>query len=152
MRKIHEVLRLRLEQGMSIWDVSAASEMSRQAAARWATLGFDAADNVLVKNYQGVLAMTLTFDAANRIVSMVQGSATTNYTYNAVGNLTLEAQGASQTGYVYDGENRLTQLTQPVGSIITNTYAGHGLRRTTQQPSSTVSTIVWDGTDYLAQS
>jgi YD repeat-containing protein len=89
---------------------------------------------------------------ANRITSMVQGAATTNYTYNGVGNLTLEAQGAAQTGYVYDGENRLLQLTNPDGTVITNTYAGDGLRRTTQQPGKAASTIVWDGQDYLGQS
>jgi len=95
--------------------------------------------------------MTFTYDAASRIMSMIQGSATTNYTYNGVGNLTLEAQGAAQTGYVYDCENRLLKLTNPDGTVITNTYSGDGLRRTTQQPSTAVSTIIWDGSDYLGQ-
>jgi YD repeat-containing protein len=124
----------------------------QQASGRWAILVYDGADNVLVKAYQGQLIMSFTYDAANRITSMIQGSATTNYTYNNVGNLTLEAQGAALTGYVYDGENRLLQLTNPDGTVITNTYAGDGLRRTTQQPGATVSTIVWDGQDYWGQS
>jgi len=95
--------------------------------------------------------MTQTFDAANRILSMIQGAATTNYTYNPTGTLALEVQGISQTGYVYDGENRLTKLTNPDGTIITNTYSGGtmGLRRTTQQPGANVSTMIWDGENYL---
>lgn len=86
------------------------------------------------------------------MVSMVQGAATTNHSYNGVGNLTVETQGIAITGYVYDGENRLLQYTEPSGAIITNTYAGDGLRRTTQQPGANVSTIVCDGQNYLGQS
>ena len=105
-----------------------------------------------MKGYQGQLPMSFSYDTASRIITMVQGAAKTTYTYNAVGNLALEAQGAAQTGYVYDGENRLLKLTNPDGSIISNTYSGDGLRRTTQQPAKTVSTIIWDGQDYLGQS
>jgi len=82
---------------------------------------------------------------------MIQGAATTNYTYNAVGNLALEAQGVMQTGYIYDGENRLTKLTNPDGTVLTNTYGGDGLRRTSQQPGGAVSTMIWDGSNYLGQ-
>ena len=98
------------------------------------------------------MAMTFSYDPASRITTMTQGAAKTVYTYNAAGNLALEVQGSAQTGYVYDGENRLLKLTQPVGSLITNTYSGDGLRRTTQQPGAAVSTIVWDGKNYLGQS
>ena len=123
----------------------------QQATGRWATFTFDPVDNVLLKAYQGQLAMTFMYDPASRITSLIQGSAVTNYTYNGVGNLTLEAQGAAQTGYVYDGDNRLLKLTNPDGTVITNTYSGDGLRRTTQQRGKAVSTIVWDGRDYLGQ-
>ena len=82
---------------------------------------------------------------------MIQGGDSTTYLYNPVGNMTLEAQVAVQTGYAYDGENRLTKLTNPDGTVITNTYAGDGLRRTTQQPGAAVSTMVWDGSSYLGQ-
>ncbi len=95
--------------------------------------------------------MTMSFDLASRLVTMTQGQTVTGYTYNAVGNLTLEAQGASQTGYVYDGENRLLKLTNPDGSIVSNTYAGDGLRRFTQQPGKAGTTIIWDGQNYLGQ-
>ena len=70
--------------------------------------------------------------------ALLQGAAKTVYTYNAVGNLTLEVQGSAQTGYVYDGENRLLKLTNPDGTVISNTYSGDGLRRTTQQPGAAV--------------
>jgi YD repeat-containing protein len=72
--------------------------------------------------------------------------------HDAAGDLTLKAQGVVQTGYVYDGENRLLKLTNPDGSVITNTYSGDGLRRSTQQPGATISTIIWNGQDYLGQS
>jgi YD repeat-containing protein len=124
----------------------------QQATGRWATFVYDPTGNVLVKAQQGLLAMTSTYDAASRIITMTQGAAKTAYTYNGAGNLVLEVQGAAQTGYVYDGENRLLKLTNPDGTIITNTYSGDGLRRTTQQPGKAVSTIVWDGQDYLGQS
>jgi YD repeat-containing protein len=58
----------------------------------------------------------------------------------------------AKAGDVYDGENRLLKLTNPGGTVITNTYSGDGLRRTTQQPGAAVSTIVWDGQNYLGQS
>ena len=64
----------------------------------------------------------------------------------------MEAQGSAQTGYVYDGENRLLKLTNPDGTVISNTYSGDGLRRTTQQLGAAVSTIIWDGQNYLGQS
>lgn len=134
------------------YQYDAASRLTgQQATGRWATLVYDAVDNVLVKAYQGQYAMTFMFDAASRITSMIQGATVTNYTYNAAGNLTLEAEGAAQTGYVYNGENMLLKLTNPDGTIISNTYSGDGLRRTTQQPGKPVSTIIWDGQNYLGQ-
>ena len=84
-------------------------------------------------------------------MTLTQGATNTGYTYDAAGNLVLETQGAALTGYVYDGENRLLKLTNPDGTVITNTYAGEGYRRTTQQPGKAVSTMIWDGTDYLGQ-
>jgi hypothetical protein len=43
------------------------------------------------------------------------------------------------------------KLTNPDGTIVSNTYAGDGMRRTTQQPGKAVSTMIWDGSDYLGQ-
>ena len=43
------------------------------------------------------------------------------------------------------------KLTNPDGSIVANTYAGDSLRRSTQQPGKAISTIVWDGANYLGQ-
>jgi len=41
--------------------------------------------------------------------------------------------------------------TAPDGVIVTNTYAGDGLPRSTQRLGKTTSTIVWDGANYLGQ-
>ncbi len=116
-----------------------------------ATFSYDNTDNVLVKWHQGNPPLTQTFDVANRIVTSGYAAATTNYTYNAVGNLTLEDTSGVQTGYVYDGENRLTKLTNPDGTVVTNTYEGDGPRRSRQEQGQKPTTFIWDGSDYLGE-
>lgn len=111
----------------------------------------DALGNVLVKWYQGNSPFTMTYDAASRLQTMTSGGASTAYSYDNAGNMTLENLSGVQTGYVYDGENRLTKITNSDLSLVTNTYQGDGLRRTAQQPGGNVSTMVWDGANYLGQ-
>ena len=55
------------------------------------------------------------------------------------------------TGYVYDPENRLKKVTYSDGAISTYAYVGDGLRRTRQDPGQAVSTMIWDGSDYLGE-
>jgi YD repeat-containing protein len=92
--------------------------------------------------------MTMTYDPASRIVTMLQGAAATSYTFDANGNKVLDNLGGVQTGYVFEKENRLTKVTHSDGSISSYTYSGDGLRRTRQEPTdSAPHTIVWDGSD-----
>jgi YD repeat-containing protein len=95
--------------------------------------------------------MSFVYDAANRIITMLQGVSMTTYTYDPCGNKTLENLSGSITSYSYDGENRLLVRQDPSGTIITNTYQGSGLRRSTQDTGQAVSTMIWDGKDYLGQ-
>jgi YD repeat-containing protein len=123
----------------------------QQTAGGVATFTMDAGGNELVKWHQGNPPLTMSYDAANRLVSAVFAQATTNFTFDNAGNMTLENQAGAQTGYVYDGENRNVKVTYPDGTLSTYTYSGDGLRRTRQEPGKPVSTMVWDGSDYLGE-
>ena len=50
---------------------------------------------------------------------------------------------------VYDKENRL-QKHQGGGVITTYQYSADGLKRT-ENDGTTLTTLVWDGSDYLAE-
>ena len=117
-----------------------------------ATFVYDPVGNILTKWQQGNPPQTMTYDAASRMVTMLYGGAKTTYSYNQAGNKVLDSTGGAQTGYVYDGENRLLKLTNPMLQVLTNTYSGDGLRRTTQIYGGQVNTYVWDGTDCLGES
>jgi YD repeat-containing protein len=73
------------------------------------------------------------------------------------GNLTEVNAAGSRTTYVYDHENRLTGLRFPNGTRSTYTYAGgfpaegEGLRRTAHEAGGSLTTFVWDGSDYLGE-
>ena len=63
----------------------------------------------------------------------------------------MVAQGALTT-FGFSCENRLVKITSSDGSIVTDTWSGDGLRRTTQQPGENVSTMIWDkDRNYLGQ-
>lgn len=55
------------------------------------------------------------------------------------------------TGYVFDCENRLKKVSYSDGAVSTYSYGGDGLRRTRQDPGQPVSTVIWDGSDYLGE-
>ncbi|MDI9640038.1 hypothetical protein QM565_30480 [Geitlerinema splendidum] len=49
----------------------------------------------------------------------------------------------------YDYENRMTR--HELGSVVTKyTYSGDGLKRS-EREGSEVTTLVWDGSDYLGE-
>ncbi len=52
---------------------------------------------------------------------------------------------------ICDEENRLILSLARNGSRMTHTYAGNGLRRTLLDTDGTLTTMIWDGTDYLME-
>ncbi|MCH8274748.1 MAG: hypothetical protein IH851_08155 [Armatimonadetes bacterium] len=51
----------------------------------------------------------------------------------------------------YDNENRLTKVTHPAGTFSTYTYDGDGKRRTAHEAGGSLTTMIWDGDDYLQE-
>ena len=114
-----------------------------------ATFSYDAVGNIEVKWHEGSNPMTFVHDAANRITTMLQGTNRTTYTYDNNGNLTEENLSGSRTTYVYDNENRLVTIVNADATRSSYTYDGDGLRRSKQEPGGSLTTMVWDGSEYL---
>ena len=131
--------------------------VGQQGAGLTATFVYDAIDNTSVKWHQGQAPMTMAYDLASRIVTMLLGSATTTYQFDKNGNMTLEVPIPPNgwTTYGFDYENRLTGVTPEFelgGAITAYSYAGDsGLRRTREESGPPIHTIVWDGSDYLGE-
>ncbi|WKZ81206.1 MAG: hypothetical protein QY327_04715 [Fimbriimonadaceae bacterium] len=105
----------------------------------------------------GSLPKTFTFNAADRLVTMVEGADLTTYTWTGYGALSSEITGTATTNYGYNGQDQLALVTPP-GDGFPTTYAfdGDGLRRSIQTtnvnqdpPGLDITTVVWDGSDYL---
>jgi hypothetical protein len=52
---------------------------------------------------------------------------------------------------VFDNENRLLNTQFSSGAVSTYTYAGTGLRRTSNEKNAGVVTAIWDGDDVLQE-
>jgi YD repeat-containing protein len=52
---------------------------------------------------------------------------------------------------VWDSENRLLNVLYADGTRSTYTYEADGLRRSAQEPGGSLTTFIWDGTDYLME-
>ncbi len=109
--------------------------------------GYDSNGNRLTSTESGALSTT-TYDPANRLLLSISGSAVTTYSYDPNGNLigALEFGGALTT-MSYDKENRLAVHQNDV-VITTYSYGGEGKKRT-ETVGCAVTTILWDGEDYL---
>ena len=130
----------------------AASRLTgQQVGSGFATFAYDGSGNPTLKWHQGSTPLTMTYDPADRITTSIQGAAMTTVTFDPNGNRTLENASGSLTSYMFDNENRMTAMTQPNVKIISNTYSGDGLRRSTQQHGGSVHTMIWDGKDYLGE-
>ncbi len=75
------------------------------------------------------LAITLGYDARQRLVSRQVGSETTTYTYDGVGQLTrVTLPDASHIDYTYDAAQRLTGIADRLGNRIAYTLDAMGNR------------------------
>jgi YD repeat-containing protein len=123
--------------------------ISQVKSGERATFVYDAVGNIELKWHQGEDPMTMMFDAANRITTIQQGAIRTTVTYDENGNMTEEDANGSRTTNVFDQENRLTVVRYPDATRSTYTYEADGLRRSTHEPGGSLTTMVWDGDDYL---
>ncbi|NOG39170.1 MAG: hypothetical protein HND43_07225 [Armatimonadetes bacterium] len=122
-----------------------------------ATYTLDGVGNLKTMWDGGAFPRTFTFNAADRLVTMVEGANLTTYTWTGYGALSSETTGTATTDYSYNGQDQLVLVTPPGdGFPTTYTFDGDGLRRSIQatnvnqdSPTLDITTVVWDGSDYL---
>jgi YD repeat-containing protein len=118
----------------------------------------DAGRQIAIVNEVG-LATTTAYDLdgrvasvmASRIVTSISGNSVTTYTFDNAGNTWLENTLGQVVTNSYDGENRLVKVLNADGTISTYAYSRDGPRRTAQEPGDPISTMIWDGGDYLGE-
>lgn len=129
----------------------------QQKAGQVCTYTLDGVGNLKTMWEGGNFPRTFTFNAADRLVTMVEGANLTTYTWTGYGALSSEITGTATTNYGYNGQDQLALVTPP-GDGFPTTYAfdGDGLRRSIQTtnvnqdpPTLDITTVVWDGSDYL---
>jgi RHS repeat-associated protein len=86
------------------------------------TLAYDEAGNLTSRSYSdSTPAVTYTFDADNRRLTMADGTGASHDQYDAVGQLTSVTNGTGSTlSYAYDAANRLSTLTYPATTAAPN--------------------------------
>ena len=96
------------------------------------------------------MVSTVRLLAANHLVTSVDGSGLSTYTFDSNGNMTKVAAPSGVTSMAYDIENRLVRH-EASGVVSTYTYQGsNGLKRS-EQVAGTLTTLVWDGVEYLQE-
>ena len=123
--------------GLGASQTYAYNTLGQVTANNVATIGYDAADN-LVKTPDGVAQ---TYDTANEITKRAVGATTTTYTYNKDGSRTAGA------GLSYNQEQQLTGYTASTMTA-TYTYDGDGLRQT-KTVGTAASTFAYDTAEGL---
>jgi YD repeat-containing protein len=128
----------------------------QQKAGQVCTYTLDGVGNLKTMWEGGAFPRTFTFNAADRLVTMVEGASLTTYAWTGYGALESEITGNSTTGYAYSGQDQLAVVTAPTGDKTTYSFDGDGLRRSVaitnvnqDPPTLDVTTMVWDGSDYL---
>ena len=71
------------------------------------TFVYGAAGNQTVKHLEGGQPMTMSYDAASRLVTMLQATSLTTYTYDSDGSMTREESASETATYGYDRETRM---------------------------------------------
>ena len=115
----------------------------------------DDVGNITVKHHQRSSPMSMTFDAASRIVTALVGSVTTTFTFDDNGNQISENNNGALSQWAFDDENKMKKFTDTDGTVTTNTYDADGLRRfklaETGGGATVATTFIWDGSDYLGE-
>ena len=121
----------------------------QQKSLQVCTYTLDGVGNLKTMWEGGNFPKTFTFNAADRLVTMMEGANLTTYSYTGYGALASEALGKGTTAYSYNGQDQLTGVTAPDGTRSTYTFDGDGMRRAAQEGNVQPTTFVWDGSDYL---
>ena len=91
--------------------------------------------------------LTVIRDLAGRLTTCMVDGALHTYTFDDNGNMTADTSGP--VTMTYDEENRMSRLES--GAVVsTYVYDGDNLKRT-ERVDGSVTTIVWDGADYLQE-
>jgi hypothetical protein len=86
-----------------------------------------------------------------RLTTSIQGTSVGTYTFDNAGNQILDNVAGALTTSQYDPENRLL-FASSSSAVSSYTYQGYdGLRRSWQELGSSLTTTVWDGSDYLQE-
>lgn len=127
----------------------------QQKAGQVCTYTLDGVGNLKNMWEGGNFPRAFTFNAADRLVTMVEGASLTTYAWTGYGAMESEITGNS-TGYAYNGQDQLAVVTAPTGDKTTYSFDGDGLRRSVattnvsqDPPTLDVTTMVWDESDYL---
>lgn len=112
----------------------------------WTTYTMDA-NNRLTSSETGILTFW-TYDAANRLVTAVSSDLTTSYQYDRNGcEIGVQEGGGAVYTMGYDNMLRLNYQIA-TSTYNTFTYDAGGLKRY-EYSSSGITTLIWDGDDYL---
>jgi YD repeat-containing protein len=137
---------------ITTWTYDATYQLlTQQRVGANTTLSYDPVGNISLKWEDGSFPMTFTYNTRNQPTTMIQGGVITSYTHNFVGAMTLENVGGARTTYSYSQRNLLNGAVNSDGTRSTYTYRYDKKRRTAQEPGGSVSTMIWDGEDYLGE-
>ena len=136
---------------LTTWTYDNAYRLTgQQRAGEYATYTYDGVGNPTVKHHEDSSPMTFTYNSRNQPTTMLQGAVLTTFTHNSAACLSVENVGGVLTTYSYDTGNHLTKV-DASGAVSTYTYDGDGLRRSLQESGGSLTTMIWDGADYLME-
>jgi RHS repeat-associated protein len=118
-------------------------------AGQVCTYTMDGVGNLKTMWEGGSFPKTFSFDAADRLVTMMEGADLTTYAWTGYGALASETIVNKTTTYSYSGQDQLIGVLDPSGVRSTYTFDGDGMRRAAQEGNVQPTTMVWDGSDYL---
>ena len=122
------------------------------ASGRKETFSYDTAGNLVsVTDTQTGAAVSLSYDALNRVATETQLGQTLSYTYDASGNReTLTLPGVGTYTYDFDALNRLISIVNPQGETTSFTYDAAGRRTRLTYGNGAYSAYDYDQANRLA--